>query len=148
LRHGQLGNEQQRRMIFIWEGSVATLPDKKMVRAWEQVDCNVGRWDAAVALWQINDFGLKWMWSVLERSYLRIDVCVTTRPPEFAQAVARKCERENWPVRYVFAEAAPELGRRLPTMPDVERVVYEREDQRWAYGPHGYRLSPESGQLI
>jgi hypothetical protein len=135
-------------MIFVWEGTVATLPDNAGIRTLEYLARRGGQWRTAVGYWKVNQYGLKWMWSVLERSTLRIDICVTTRPPGFAEAVARKCEQENWPVGYVFAEAAPELGRRLATMPDVERVVYALEEQRWAYGPHGYRLTPDSGQLV
>jgi hypothetical protein len=135
-------------MIFIWEGAVASLPGTRTVRALEKVHRNLGDWGGAVGYWQVNDYGLKWMWAILVRTDFRIDICITTRPPGFGQAVARKCEQENWPVRHVFCCSAPELGRRLSTMPDVERVVYGLEEQRWAYGPQGLLLSRDSGQLV
>jgi len=106
------------------------------------------QWEKAVSYWKLNEFGVKWMWAIHERSMMRIDICVTTRSGNFAHAVSRMCERENWPVSYLTALPAHELGRRLATMPDVDRVVYGREDQRWAYGPHGYLLTPESRQLV
>lgn len=135
-------------MIFIWEGAVATLPEGRTVRAMEKVHGNLGDWSGAVNYWQINEYALKWMWAVLSRTDFRIDLCVTTRPPAFAEALARKCDQENWPVRFIFAQSAPELGRRLTSMADVERVIYGLEEQRWAFGPHGFRLTPESGQLV
>ena len=147
VRQGQLGTEAQRRMIWIWEGAVASLPDKKAVRTWEKVKCNVGLWDQAVSYWEVSERGLAWMWAVLARTDYRVDVCVTTRPEGFAQAVAKRVEKENWPVRYVFARTAPELGKGLSTMPDVERVIYGLEEQRWAFGPQGYLLS-QPGQLV
>lgn len=148
MRQGQLGTDLQRRMIFIWEGAVASLPDGKTIRLWEKVKGNTGMWDAAVGYWKVNKQALAWMWTILARTEFRIDICVTTRPAPFGRAVAQKCERENWPVRHVFCQPAHELGRRLPTLPDVERVVYGLEDQRWAYGPRGLMLSRETGQLV
>ena len=145
---GQLGIGVERRMIFIWEGAVATLPDYVGVAKLERVRLAMRRYDAAVQLWVINEHAIKWMWTMMVRSSFRIDICVTTRSPKFAQAVAQRCERRNWPVRYVFAASAPELGRQLPTMPDVERVVYGLEEQRWSYGPRGLLLSRDSGQIV
>jgi hypothetical protein len=135
-------------MIFIWEGAVATLPDGDVIQRIEKVALTTKRWDRAVNYWNVNEHALKWMWAILARTDFRIDVCVTTRPSGFARAVARRSEQENWPVRYVFAEPADLLGRRLSSMADVERVVYGLEEQRWAYGPHGLFLSRDSGQIV
>jgi hypothetical protein len=148
MEGGQLGTEAERRMIFIWEGAVATLPDYYGIHNMERLRMAMHRYDAAVQLWQINEFAIKWMWTIWVRAPFRIDICVTTRGPKFAEAVAKKCERRNWPVRYVFAESAQTLGRNLPTMPDVERVCYGLEEQRWAFGPQGFRLARDSGQLV
>jgi len=115
----------------------------------EKVKCNLGLWDQALSYWQVRDEAIKWMWSILERTYIRIDVVVTTRPAEFAQALARKCEQENWPIRYVTAESPQKLGRRLSTMPDVKRVFYGLAEQQWAYGPVGYHFGGDvKGQIV
>lgn len=142
MRNGQLGTEAQRRIIFVWEG-VATLPDSYTVQILERYKRRLHLWDQALGYWEINGWALNLMWTLLVRTDFRIDMAVTTRQPEFAQAVARKCEAENWPVRFVFAESAPKLGRRLASMPDVERVYYGLPEQRWAYGPHGYFISAD-----
>jgi hypothetical protein len=144
VQKGKLGTEAQRRVIFVWEGAVATLPDYPVVVSIERFKRRLRRWDQALGYWEINRWALNLMWSLLARTDFRIDLAVTTRQPEFAQAVARKCEAENWPVRYVFAEEAPKLGRLLVSMPDVERVYYGLEEQRWAFGPHGYFISPDA----
>lgn len=147
MRQGQLGTDVERRMIWIFEGALASLPDKKMVRNWERVKCNLGLYDQALGYWEMSERAINMMWTLMARSQFRIDLCVTTRPEGFAQAVAKRVEKENWPVRYVFARTAPELGRGLPTMPDVERVVYGLEEQRWAFGPQGYLMS-QPGQFV
>jgi len=134
-------------MIFVWEGAVASLPGGHAVKILEDFKRRMGLFDAAVSYWQVHPNALSWMWTILARTEFRIDLCVTSRQPQFAAAVARKSERENWPIRYVFAESAEVLGRRLPQMPDVERVIYALDSQRWAFGPRGIHV-PTAGQVV
>lgn len=141
MEKGQLGTQTQRRLIFVWEGAVARLPGPRMLQRIEWVDCHMKAWDRALGRWEINTSALQWMWSFLATTELRIDLAVTTRPPGFAQALARRVEHENWPIRYVFAVTATDLGRLLPAMPDVVRVYYGLEEQRWAFGPQGFHLT-------
>ena len=147
MQKGYLGTGTERRIIFIWEGAVANLPDKRAVQAMETVKCRVKLWDQAVDYWEISEKAVGWMWSIWMRSDMRIDLCVTTRPEPFAKAVTRLVELRNWPVRYVFAAAPADLGRLLPTMPDVDRVFYGLEYQRYAYGPKG-QFFDGVGQII
>jgi hypothetical protein len=148
VQKGQLGTNGQRRVIFIWEGVVAQLPDKRAVRTMESLRQRLRRWDQAVSYWNINDHAIKAMWSISVRTTLRIDVIVTSRPREFGEAVGRLVERNNWPIRYVSAISAPALGRLLPTMADLDRVYYGLADQRWNFGPHGVFFHPSMGQIV
>ena len=147
MQKGQLGTGTERRIIFIWEGTVAELPEKRAVKAMESVKAKLGLWDQALAYWDISEVTVKWMWAILSRTNLRIDVCVTTRPPAFAEALSRFSEQNNWPIRYIFARPVGELGRLLPSMPDVDRVYYGRENQRWALGPKAV-FFPQAGQIV
>jgi hypothetical protein len=147
MEKGQLGTQVQRRIIFIWEGVLAELPDHRAVHQLEWIDRQLGRWDTAVSRWEINHNALNWMWAILARTEFRVDVVVTTRPPSFSQALAKLSDRNNWPIRYIANETAQGLGRLLPAMPDIDRVYYGREDQRWAYGPHGVHF-PTAGQIV
>jgi hypothetical protein len=147
VQKGYIGTGSERRVIFIWEGVLAELPAKRLVHGMERLKCALKLWDQAVDYWEINDVVLKWMWSLFSRSDMRIDLWITTRPAAFGHAVTRLIERNNWPIRYVTALPAGELGRLLPTMPDVDRVYYGRPEQRWAYGPQGM-LFPSVGRQI
>jgi hypothetical protein len=144
VKNGQLGTEVPLRSIFIWEGAVATLPGGRVIRDLEWIKRRMGLFDQAVRYWQLNGPTINQMWSMLATTGMRIDVCVTSRQPEFAMAVARLMERQNLPARYVFSETAAGLGRKLPTMPDVWRVYYGLEEQRWAFGPHGVGVATHS----
>jgi hypothetical protein len=104
----------------------------------------MGLFDQAMNLWQIQDRTLGLMWSLLIRTDYIIDICVTARAPRFARAVARRSERDNWPVRYVFADTAQRLGRSLAHSPDIHRVYYGLEEHRFSFGPQGYFIGPDT----
>jgi hypothetical protein len=144
VEKGQLGTGVQRRIIFIWEGAVATLPSKKAVQVMESLKRSMKVWDQAVSYWVIHDQAIRAAWSLLNTAHLRMDIAVTTRTPEFAEAVARLVERQNLPFRYVFWQSAEDLGRMLSSMPDVVRVYYGLEEQRWSFGPHGFFFSEKA----
>jgi hypothetical protein len=143
VEKGQLGIFSPRRIIFIWEGTIAILPDSRTIRLLEDIKRRMALWDAAVGYWEIQERTVALMWSLFQRTDMRLDVCLTTRGPNFALAVARWIERRNLPVRYVYSETPSDLGRMLPQMPDVDRVYYGVEEQRWSYGPRGYYLDPD-----
>lgn len=140
MKHGQIGTDAEGRVIFIWEGAVASLPDRYTVRTLERYKRRLFLYDQAVGYWEIHPWCLALMWSLMQRTPWRIDMCVTSRDAGFTKALAARATRENWPVRYVFCDA--ELGRKLPQMPDVTRVYYGDESQRFAYGPQGFHLDP------
>lgn len=144
MKKGELGTETKRRVIFIWEGAVATLPDRYTVRMLERYKGRLGLYDQAVSYWEISERSLNLMWTLLARTFYRIDLCVTSRGPGFTQAVTKRVEKENWPVEYVYCAQASDLGRSLAHAPDVERVYYGLEQHRWVFGPHGYHIGPDT----
>jgi len=92
----------------------------------------------------VQDRALALMWSLNQRTPWRIDLVVTTRGPAFTKALSEKVTQENWPVRYVTYDTPQSLGRALSYMPDVQRVYYGLEEQRFAYGPHGFFCGPDT----
>lgn len=148
MERGQLGTGIQHRVIFVWEGAVASLPDDRATRALESIKRRMALWDAAVRYWEIHDLAVRTMWQIFQRSTLRIDMAVTSRGPNFGLAVARLCQERNWPVRAIFCETPASLGRMLANMPDVDRVYYGDPDHRWALGPRGAFFDPRGGQIV
>jgi hypothetical protein len=148
MQKGQLGTSVQRRVIFVWEGTLAHLPKGSGPGAVESVCRKIGRYERAVSYWKIHDTNVAVVWTLFQRTDYRIDLVVTTREDGFAKAVGDLSLRNGWPFRYVFATPAPVLGRRLPYMADVDRVFYGLEEQRFHFGPHGYFLGPHHvGQI-
>lgn len=147
MRRGQLGTDVKQRVIFIWEGAVATLPDTYTVRMLERYKGRLHLYDQALSYWKVQGHSIALMWSLLARTFYRIDVCVTTRGSDFTQALSRKVLQENWPVEYVYNLSANDLGRSLAHAPDIKRIYYGLDQHRWIFGPHGYHLIPGQGTI-
>ena len=144
MRRGQLGNDVKQRVIFIWEGGVATLPDTYTVRMLERYKERLTLHEQALGYWKVSGRSINFMWTLLSRTFYRIDVCVTSRGAGFTQALSQKILQENWPVEYVYHAKATDLGRSLAHAPDIKRVYYGLEQHRWIFGPHGYRIGPDN----
>jgi hypothetical protein len=144
MRRGELGTEAKQRVIFIWEGAVASLPDRYTVRMLERYKERLTLHDQALGYWQVSGRSLGLMWTLFARTFYRIDICVTSRGPGFTQAVSKKILQENWPVEYVYCAQAEDLGRSLAHAPDIARIYYGLEDHRWIFGPHGYHIGPDT----
>jgi hypothetical protein len=138
VEKGRIGTDAEGRVVFIWEGAVGYLPDRPVLQTLERLSIRTGQYRKAINYWKVHGKALSLMWTLLQRTNWRIDMCVTSRGPGFTQALADRVMEENWPMRYVFCDN--ELGRKLPYMPDVQRVFYGHEEQRFAYGPQGYHL--------
>jgi hypothetical protein len=141
MERGQLDTRIQQRFIWIWEGCCAHLPvERRAIQMKEKMARRTHQWDTAVELWKIHEPVVAQWWTLLSTSPVRSDIAVTTREPAFAKAVAGMIERENLPVRYVFAVEAHVLGHKLTYMPDVVNVFYSLPNQQFVFGPKGYHV--------
>jgi hypothetical protein len=140
MEHGQLGTAIQQRVIFIWEGAFAAPPSSHLT---ESLLRKTHRWDSAVGLWEIHPVMVGQVWYLRNHTPYLVDLAVTTRESGFTRSVAKLVERENIPIRYVFRIEPEKLGQRLPYMPDVVRVFWGLESQRWVFGPKGYGVPPD-----
>jgi hypothetical protein len=104
----------------------------------------LGLYDQAVGYWEIQERTISFMWTLFSRTFWRIDLVVTSRGAGFTQAVARKVLQNNWPIEYIYHGDATVLGRGLAHAPDVKRVYYGLDEHRWAFGPHGYHIDPDT----
>jgi hypothetical protein len=148
VRHGEIGTEARERVIFIWEGAVATLPEAYTVRMLERFKGRLGLHDQALSYWKVSGRTVNIMWTLLARTFYRIDLCVTSRGPGFTQAVSKKILQENWPVEYVYCAQADDLGRTLAHAPDIKRIYYGLEEHRWSFGPNGYFVGPDTPFVV
>jgi hypothetical protein len=141
MERGQLDTSYQRRFIWIWEGAVAHLPvERRVIRQREQLARRLHHWDQAVDFWRIHELVIAQWWTLLSTSPIRSDIAITTREPDFAKAVADHIERENLPVRYVFATEPHVLGHKLTYMPDVVHVFWSLPTHQFVFGPKGYHV--------
>lgn len=138
MQDGDLSNEVAPRLLFVFEGTVATLPSKATATK-ERLYCRTKRWDRAVGLWEVSDRASALLWDVLWRYHYRFDI-VTFRPFGFAQALMRRFDAEGFPVGNVRASSPSSLAQQLAYMPDV-RYVYDADpDHVLTYGGRGVHM--------
>lgn len=138
VEHGDLSNEVSPRLLFVFEGTVATLPSKTAA-AREKAMIKLRRWHRAVELWDIPERAHALLWDVSWRYSYRFDI-VTYRPAGFARALAERFDNEGLPVGRVWASSPALLAKKLAFMPDV-RYVYDADgDRLFTYGGRGVYL--------
>lgn len=135
---GDISNEVSPRLLFVFEGTVGTLPSKT-AEAKERFYLRTKRWAKAVELWQIADRAYALLWDVTWRYNYRFDI-VTYQPKGFAKALAERLDDEGLPVGRVFASSPNLLTKKLAFMPDV-RYVYDADPSRHlTYGGRGVHM--------
>lgn len=139
MQGGDLSNEVAPRLLFIFEGTVATLPSKT-VEAKEKIHQRLKRWQKAVDLWEISERAYALLWDVTWRYNYRFDI-VTYHPAGFAKALKERLDDEGLPVGRVWHSSPSLLAKRLAFMPDV-RYVYDADASRlFTYGGRGVYLA-------
>jgi hypothetical protein len=138
MQGGDLSNEVSPRLLFVFENTVGTLPNK-VAEAKEAWYLRAKRWRKAVDVWDISDRAYALLWDVSWRYNYRFDV-VTYHRPHFAKALAERFDDEGLPVGRVIASSPPKLAKQLAFMPDV-RYVYDADESRlFTYGGRGVHM--------
>ena len=140
MEDGDLSNETPPRFLFVFEGLLGKLPEVE--RAKERLFRRLGRHKKAVALWEIDDIGLKYMWDMAWRHNLQVDV-VTFLP--YADALKARLDEENVPFGSVRHYACAEmLAWKLAYMPYVARIFYAEPPRRFMFGDRGVYMPDEA----
>lgn len=138
MQDGDLSNEVAPRLLFVFEGTVGSLPSKT-AEAKERWYLKMKRWDKAVACWDIADRSYALLWDCTWRYNFRFDV-VTFRPKGFAKALALLFDDVGLPVGHVIATSPAGLAQRLAHMPDV-KYVYDADAARlFTWGGRGVHM--------
>jgi hypothetical protein len=133
---GDIDNSISQRVLVLWEDTVGILIDPRR----EKTALRVRRWKQAVDCWETNQYAMGRIWDIYRRQSLRCDLVVTERPPEFAEALAKRLEDENSPFRQVLSQEAHVLARKLAFMPDVVYVIFSNRSQSFTFGSKGLHM--------
>lgn len=136
MQGNDLSNEPVPRLLFVFEGLIGNLPDKR--KAQESFAVKTHRWEKAVRYWDIDSRMVAHMWDIVWRHRFSFDV-VTFKPEPFAEALTQRFEQMRLPVSWVQAyESSDALSRELPYMPDVYRVFDGEASRQFHWGSKGH----------
>lgn len=133
MERGELSGDIPKRCLVIWEQGLADLGNGT-AEAWA---LRMHRYKRAVRAWDLNQHMVDRVWDFWSRYNLRCDLVVTSRPPEFTDAVEDFLEAYDVPIRHCLTLTIEELGRRLIRMPDVHVVIHRDPNLLWAFSDKG-----------
>jgi len=142
VQGNDISNETPDRFLFVFEGLIATLPDKE-ARAKAAVLERLGRHKHAARCWRFDPHTTKRLWDLAWRHHYRFDI-VTFKDPDFAEEIGKRMDHLALPVSSVFATTVPLLAQELSFMPSVAAVFDADPERRFSWGNRGRHVSDPS----
>lgn len=134
MQKGDLSHDIVPRILLVFEGAVAFLPDDKR-KAFDKA-YRKQRWTDALALWELNELMLRKIWDITFRKSLTVEL-VTFLGQGMADVLAARMDEEDMPIARVWATTPGQLSRRLAYMPNVSVVYDPDENHVFTYGSKG-----------
>lgn len=148
MKGNDLANFPVPKDILVFEGLLGYLPDAKIARVEAKFRAK-GKWDQAVACYQINELLARKVWDLTWRqtgSFIDLEL-ITYLGYEFAQALERRMDRESMPFSSVWYEDPNVLARSLALRPDIRTVYDPDPDHRFRFGGKGRHLEPSTAHI-
>lgn len=139
---GEISNEVVGRLLLVFEGVVADLPDAK-ARAKFDGYRKVRAYKRAVSQFVINEQMAKVIWDTVWRRSYSVDV-VTFLGEDMVEFVEERIEHEGLPIGRVWTEEKPMLARSLNYRPDVIGVYHADPRDFAMFGGKGQLIDPHT----
>lgn len=140
MEGGDISNDTPPRFLFVFEGLIGRLPEEHQRK--ERIYRRLSRWSKAVALWEMDEAGLMYLWDMSWRHNLQVDI-VTFLP--YHEALKEMLDEEGVPYGNLRHYVAPEtLAMRLCYMPYVARIFYSEPPRRFMFGDRGVYMPDEA----
>jgi hypothetical protein len=139
MRHGDLDNTPVPRIVVVWENALGYLPEDRRDQ-WRELS-RAGDWDAVARLFVLDQLMLRKITDLTYRFSVSIDIVTYCGPEAFAEALARLLDRENVPVRIVFASQPERMARATSFEPDIMAVYDANPEHALVYGRKGVHLT-------
>ncbi len=146
MQHGDISNDVTARLLLVFEGLVANLPDEKARAKFDRYR-KLHQWRRAVAFFEINEVMAKVIWDTTWRHNYSVDV-VTFLGPEMVDEVEARVENWGLPVGRVWTEEKTMLARSLNYRPDVAGVFHTNPSDIFMFGSKGRLIDPSATSLL
>ena len=139
MRGNDLGNTPVPRIVVVFENAIGYLPEEKRAE-WRRLS-RARQWDDVARLFVLDQMMLRKITDLTYRFSVSVDVVTYCGPEEFAEALARLLDRENVPVRIVFASTPERMARTTSYEPDIRAVYDANPENALVYGRKGVHLT-------
>lgn len=139
MQGGDLSNTPVPRIIIVFENALGYLPEDQRDR-WRELS-RASQWDDVARLFVLDQMMLRKITDLSWRHSVNVDVVTYCGPEAFADALARLLDRENVPVRIVFASQPERLARATSFEPDIMCVYDANPEHALVYGRKGVHLT-------
>lgn len=146
MRNGDISNQQEARLLLVFEGLIATLPSAKARGKYDML-ARVGQWKRAVRQFKINEPAARIIWDTAFRRGYSLDA-VTFLDEDALEHVEEFIAAENLPIGHVTYSDKYLLARSLNYRPDVVGVFHANPADVLVYGSKGYLVNPDHPVLI
>lgn len=146
MQGGDISNQVVPRLVIVFENLLGLLPTKT-AEAKAASYLRFKRWNRAVNVYEINEGLARRIWDVTWRLDFSVDV-ITYVSEEFAEAVEKRLEREDLPIRSVWFTEPHLLARKLAYMPQVACIYDPDPHHVFTFGSKGRIISPADPNLI
>ena len=109
MQGNDLSNTPVPRLVIVFENGLGYLMDKDRPQ-WKKL-ARRRKWDDVAALFRLEPMMMRQIAWLTHRKGMSIDVVTYCGPPDFADALARRFDTENLPVRRVFASTPDRMAR-------------------------------------
>jgi hypothetical protein len=143
MLHGDLSNEVEPRMLWVWEGLLATLQPANRRKFDRYASRNP---EKAVAVMDANERAIKEVNDLVWRRGYAVDV-ITFLSPDFVKPVEDWLASQFVTTGRVMYEPDLSLARRIAYTPDIVGVFHALPDKALTFGSKGYLLDPFNPNL-
>jgi len=139
MRGNDLDNTPVPRLVVVFENALGYLPEDQRDE-WRRLS-RARQWDDVARLFVLDQLMLRTITDLTYRRSVSIDIVTYCGPEAFAEALARLLDRENVPVRIVFASTPDRMARRTSYEPDIIGVYDANPEHALVYGRKGVHLT-------
>lgn len=141
MLRGDISNRPAPRLLFHWEGLVATLPEENVRKYRKLIQPTRWRganWEEALSLWVTDSVMAAQLWRVAWNTDFGLD-CVTFLSEEALGPLTDRLEEEDMPFGHVTYNDPVRLARTLPI--HTQRIFTAEEDVVLLFGSAGRLVS-------
>jgi hypothetical protein len=147
MLRGDISNDYAKRLVFVYEGLVASAPDQR-AEARMRLLLRLRRWRAALRCLRTEPRVVSQMWDLTWRWDFRLDVYTylggMDHQSQVEKALRERLDRENIPVSNVWSLTPAGAAVRMAYAVDLHRVYDADVTRRLLYGGRGEHVGDPS----